>query len=153
MKLSNVWQMCTKLIILYFSSMKLFPCSISAADSRIVLGAWRETTFLISPQSIAVLSCKVTTTIHHQQSVPGPANQQQPRQLIQYKELYSWKPCKHQYFCLILSNIQYCKMKDNFHKLIEQMSNPNMSTERKTDTERFGQNIFPGKQLKYEIDN
>lgn len=79
----------TKLIIMYFTCMELFTCSISAADSRIGLGAWHERTSIISPQS-AVLSCKVTTTICHQQSVPGPANQQQQRQLIQYKrELYS----------------------------------------------------------------
>lgn len=103
----------TKLVILYFSVMELFSCRISAADCRIVLRAWCETTFLISPQSTAVLSCKVTTTIHHQYLVPGPANQQQQRPLIRYKDLNS-----------LLSNIQYCKMKGNFYKLVEQMSNP-----------------------------
>lgn len=115
----------TKLVIVYFTSMELFCSSVSAADSRIGLGSWRETTFIISPQSAVVLSCKVTTTLHHQQSVPGPANQQQQRQLIQYKgELHSWKPCKDQYFCLIFSNTQYRKMRGNFYKLVEQMPNP-----------------------------
>lgn len=115
----------TKLRILYFISMELFSCSISAADSRIGLGAWCETTFMVSPQSAVVLSCEVTTTVHHQPSVPGTANQQQQRNLIQYKgRLCSWKPWKHQYFCLILSNTQHCKMKGNFYKLVEQMPNP-----------------------------